>query len=96
MKGRVFAVCCVYVCKVLTKISSKMDVYSLEEDENQLFLTQRDSQRDSTSEESLILRNPLDFASPCASLLGVKQDQYSDISDDEFDIPCSQKTMKLK
>ena len=32
--------------------------------------------------------DPEDFQSPCASLLEAK---YSDISDDEFDIPVSQK-----
>ena len=72
-----------------------MDIFSLEEDDgNELFLTQ--SKSDSAdlrnySQNISILGDPLDFKSPCASLVSRSQTQYSDISEDDFeDIPSSQ------
>ena len=68
-----------------------MEVFSLEDDDgNDLFITQ-ESQMDKNnrkSEGSSILGDPLDFQSPCASLINT---HYSDISDDDLmEIPCSQ------
>ena len=65
-----------------------MEVFSLEEDEgNDLFITQ-ESQNDSATSVGSILGDGLNFSTPCFSLLDSK---YSDISEDEFEIPCSQK-----
>ena len=68
-----------------------MDIYSLEDDEgNDMFLTQEFHGRNN-SQSSGILRNPLDFQSPCVSILGNNKGEYSDISDDDFmKIPSSQ------
>ena len=80
-------------CEDLTK----MEMFSLEEDDsNGLFLTQTPSvtsQNEDKVGEFGILGDPLDFTSPCVSLVSSRQDQYSDISEDEFvDIPSSQPT----
>ena len=73
-----------------------MEVYSLEdEDCNDLFITQQSpsDKSDKISGEmsaNKVLNDPMDFQSPCVSLVGNSQ-IYSDISDDEFvDIPLSQ------
>ena len=76
------------------------EVFSLEDDYGDLFITQSDnilnvdsSQNDEKEEESGILSDPFDFSSPCVSLVSnEKEPQYSDISDaEDFDIPSSQK-----
>ena len=69
-----------------------MEVYSLEEDDcSQLFITQASPKR---LENGIVLGDPLDFASPCVSLVSKVDggmNVYSDISDDDMDaIPCSQ------
>ena len=69
-----------------------MDVFSLEEDDcSQMFITQSSPKR---AGNETVLGDPLDFASPCVSLVGAEHAQgaqYSDISDEEFvQIPCSQ------
>ena len=68
-----------------------MEVFSLEdEDYSGMFLTQS-SHLDNISDNSMILPDPMDFGSPCVSLISKTQPHYSDISEDEFvDIPCSQ------
>ena len=72
-------------------INFEMEMYSLEDDGNGLFLTQRDPIESGNSQSAGILGDGSDFVSPCASLDSVKQDQYSDISDDECDFQSSQK-----
>ena len=69
-----------------------MDVFSLEDDsESNMFLTQESSNNSDSGRNTGILGDPYDFTSPCASLLSCKQDQYSDISDDDFfQFPSSQ------
>ena len=62
-------------------------VFSLEEDDcSQLFLTQtpRQEQSENVSDRQFWVATN-DFASPCVSLTGY-QPQFSDISEDEFDI----------
>ena len=67
-----------------------MDVFSLEDEEYEhLFITQSSD----NSEKNAILEDPNDFSSPCVSLVPQRANieaRYSDISDDEFDIPSSQ------
>ena len=77
------------------EIKGKMDIFSLEEDDcDNLFIT-RSSNSNGNSQNldvgvtnSPVLGDTTDFQRPCFSLLDSK---YSDISEDEFDIPCSQK-----
>ena len=72
-----------------------MELFSLEEDEgNELFITQTPSEKKDEDKFGGILGDPMDFSSPCKSVIGEGNNtsqQYSDISDDEnFDIPSSQ------
>ena len=73
-----------------------MDVFSLEEEEgNELFLTQEtkesvsnDREKVHSQESDFLGLNVMDFQSPCVSLVQTKQDyqqEYSDISDVEFE-----------
>ena len=68
-----------------------MDVFSLEDEEySDLILTQSSS-ISKVSEKSVIMPDPMDFQSPCVSLISKNSMEYSDISDDDFErIPCSQ------
>ena len=73
-----------------------MDTFSLEDDDaNELFITQTPSKNNNGVELIGNLADPMDFSTPCQSLIpaGVpKRMEFSDISDDEiFDIPCSQR-----
>ena len=87
----IFIVCVCVICVLLIGLVSVMELFSLEDEEyNQLFITQSSNNSVNVTENvgnSSILRDPLDFKSPCVSVLS---DKYSDISDDEFDIPSSQ------
>ena len=76
-----------------------MDLFSLEDNDdcNELFITQSSPTNDGNIPGNGIgiTDNPMDFSSPCVSLLpgsGVESAHYSDISEDEFDIPCSQQS----
>ena len=68
----------------------KMATFSLEEDEApELFITQE--ARNSSQDFVELLGDPLDFQSPCKSLIGQEHGaKYLDISDDEFNILLSQ------
>ena len=72
-------------------------MFSLEDDYGDIFITQSDKvlndRECKKSGISDVLPDPMDFSSPCVSLVSKGNDtQYSDISDDDmFDIPCSQK-----
>ena len=69
-------------------------LFSLEDDYGDMFLTQSDKViNDCDSEKSEILPDPMDFSSPCVSLVSNQNStHYSDISDDDlFEIPVSQK-----
>ena len=66
-----------------------MENLSLEDDEvGWVFVTQQDPSGNSVSNG--VLGDPSDFTSPCASILSASQQDYSDISDDDFDLPSSQ------
>ena len=72
-----------------------MDVFSLEdEDYSQLFITQSSPKRVDLADNSPILGNGNDFASPLVSLVPKKNEDplhYLDISDDDFmEIPSLQ------
>ena len=71
------------------------NVFSLEDDYGDMFITQSDRVlNQSDSEKSEILKDPMDFSSPCVSLVSSQSSMhYSDISDDDdiFEIPSSQK-----
>ena len=67
-----------------------MEVFPLEEDENQIVFTQIDPNVNKCSENSGSSGVGTNFVSQCSSMLPLKQVQYSDISDDDFDIPSSQ------
>ena len=74
-----------------------MDLFSLEDNDycNDLFITQSSPKNEGNMPQngSAITDNPMDFSSPCVSLLpgtGVASTHYSDISEDEFEIPCLQ------
>ena len=67
-----------------------MEVFSLEEDDNSLFITQSDSGSSFPTGENSILGNANDFVLPCVSIVEGIGQHYSDISEDEFDIPSSQ------
>lgn len=76
-----------------------MDTFSLEDDDaRELFITQTPSGEKDGSKLVGLLGDPMDFSTPCSSVLkrdGNKSMEYSDISDDEiFDIPCSQQVAK--
>ena len=77
-----------------------MELFSLEDDYRDIFITQSDkvvndkvNESNESSGKSVIFGDPLDFSSPCVSLVSSTSDvHYSDISDDDnFDIPSSQK-----
>ena len=68
----------------------EMEICSLEEDENQIVFTQTGACNKGAGRNIGIIGNENDFTSPCSSVLDVKQLQYSDISDDDFEIPSSQ------
>ena len=75
-----------------------MEVFSLEDDEcSQLFITQTSKENDEGKlGNSGIILDPMDFSSPCVSVVNKELMQYSDISDDDFDmIPCSQKYQNM-
>ena len=71
-----------------------MATFSLEEDDyNGLFVTQEANVGVDKGfyGNNGIINDPSDFQSPCASLIGNKQNVYSDISDDDFEpFPSSQ------
>lgn len=74
------------------------EVFSLEDDYGDLFITQSDKIVNNNGvgshSDGGILPDPMDFSSPSVSLVSSESQsaQYSDISDDEiFDIPSSQK-----
>ena len=74
-----------------------MEVFSLEDDDyGDTFITQTPSSDSNVelSQENQILGDPMDFQSPCLTVLNkdnVVTAQYSDISDTEdFNIPSSQ------
>ena len=66
-----------------------MEVFSLEEDDYAMFITQ--SERIVSQQENYdgILGDPSDFKSPVRSVLSEGATQYSDISDDDdaFQLP---------
>ena len=64
-----------------------MDTFSLEDDCDELFITQSSSS-DSQLSKSTDNGVENEFRKPLVSLLDSK---YSDIFDDDFEIPCSQK-----
>ena len=84
----------VYIYFILLGLIIMEPVFSLEDDYGDMFLTQSDNViTESDSGKSEILPDPMDFSSPCVSLV-LSQDttHYSDISDDDlFEIPVSQK-----
>ena len=65
----------------------KMEVFSLEDEDNTLFLMQKDPINCENQDTVGMLGEASDFKSPCVSLFSNKQDQYSDISDDDFQLP---------
>ena len=72
-----------------------MNVCSLEDDDYEgLFITQSDNSSSGSSNNLSILGDGTDISSPCVSLIPPKQKadecHYSDISDDDFEIPSSQ------
>ena len=74
-----------------------MEVFSLEdEDYGDMFITQSSDISNVNSQKSEIIGDPMDFTSPCSSLVtggNITGNQYSDISDaDDFDIPSPQVT----
>ena len=76
-----------------------MSVFSLEEDDcESLFITQSSMNSGNSQNNDGILGDPMDFSSPCASVISresATQGKYSDISDDDFEIPCSQKSANI-
>ena len=74
----------------------KMDVFSLEEDYNSLFVTQSDNSVREDTNDSGILGDGYDFKSPVRSVTSCSVTQYSDFSDDEddFQMPSSQQQFK--
>lgn len=97
----------VHFCGVLRV---KMDMFSLEEDDNyhNMFITQTPKDTHVTSEDNygsfsgendqILGINALDFQSPFSSLVTNRSNvtHYSDISDEEFDIPLSQNTRNIR
>ena len=71
-----------------------MNVLSLEDDDGDcLFITQTSNSSDGDVNGGKLC-NSSDFISPCVSLVNQKEsamNNYSDISDDDFEIPSSQK-----
>ena len=60
-----------------------MEVFSLEDEGNDLFITQQDK----IVENSGILNDGMDFQSPCSGIVtGAIDAKYSDISDFESDV----------
>ena len=68
-----------------------MDQFSLEDDEyNSIFITQTPKAQKVDEYNVGILPNGNDFGSPLVGLVSGSVAQYSDISEDEFEIPSSQ------
>ena len=70
-----------------------MDVFSLEEDDgDEIFITQS-SQQSSQVDEVENVNSPIlgDASDLRKSLVSLLDSKYSDIFDDDFEIPCSQK-----
>ena len=69
-----------------------MEIFSLEDDDaSDLFITQTPSENKNEVVKMGIIDDPMDFTSPCKSLVGDVGQKYSDISDDDdVLIPCSQ------
>ena len=72
-----------------------MDLFSLEDDDgNDLFITQSSNSSNGNNSNSVI-GDGSDFSSPCVSLVSKNAaPQYEDISDDDFEIPCSQAVLQ--
>ena len=73
-----------------------MEFVSLEDEGNELFITQESVENSQKNPRSVgILPDPNDFTSPVSSIIPRgNQPYYSDISDEEdFQIPCSQKNL---
>ena len=74
-----------------------MSAFSLEDDDcESLFITQSSVKSDESVNDVGILPDPLDFSSPCESLVSrgnISESKYSDISDDDSEIPPSQNSM---
>ena len=70
----------------------KMEVYSLEDEDNSLFITQSDKSVNDDQDDSGILGMDSDFTSPLCSFVSHNVPHYLDILDEEgdFDIPSSQ------
>ena len=75
------------------------EAFSLEDDYGDMFITQSESVVNGkvvkNVDKVVGMGNPMDFQSPCASLLSSQNGaHYSDISyDNTFDIPCSQQSL---
>ena len=72
-----------------------MDVFSLEEDDgDEIFITQSSQQSSQVDEvENVVKNSPIlgDASDLRKSLVSLLDSKYSDICDDDFEIPCSQK-----
>ena len=66
-----------------------MESFSLEDDGNDLFIRQ-EAGVNNQNQVGSVLGDNTDLLLPCFSLMNSK---YSDISDNDFDIPLSQKSM---
>ena len=85
-------------------MDNKMEMFSLQDDYRDVFIIQSDKIVNDglvSNEENCekdgdlsVLADPMDFSSLCTSLLG--STHYSDISDDDFEIPSSQMTTITK
>ena len=77
-----------------------MELFSLEDDDaRELFITQTPSVQKDGSGLVGLLGDPMDFSSPCKSVVAETKNnemEFSDISDaEDFDIPSSQASLKL-
>ena len=72
-----------------------MEVYSLEDEDKGLLTTQSITESEYSESKIGILRDLTDFQSPCALVLNVKQLPYSNMSEDDLEIPCSQNDQNL-
>ena len=74
----------------------KMDIFSLEDDGNEMFITQEDSGIQNDSQIGSILGDENDFQSPCRGVFDVGGMLYSDISDEDSNYEMTSLQVKIQ
>ena len=79
-----------FMSSLSSELAEEMEFISLEDEGNELFITQESKAMEDSVVGHGILPEAMDFGAPLMSVVSEAKPQYSDISDDDFDFPSSQ------